>query len=324
MIKQRTMGRTSLQVSELCLGTMNFGWKTDESKSFAILDAYRAAGGNFLQATAHCPSLGLPAASTAFSESMVGRWWRSRAIPRTELVLATRIYVGDGATDELALARRVFSCCMESLARFQTTYLDLVILEWSESLLPIGETLKAFDVLIRSGIARYVGTANFPIWRVADMIGRAPLGNSSRMELIQSDYSLMTRARFEPEAMSLCEEQKLGFIARSPLAGGFLARQNGDRSSPSRRDWLRLRFGNRHSHIGLAAVNEVAARLEISPAQVALAWVLHNPVVTSALIGVNSPAHLHDLQGAGEVEFSMDDLNRLSGATNTELVRLTA
>jgi aryl-alcohol dehydrogenase-like predicted oxidoreductase len=324
MIKKRTMGRTSLQVSELCLGTMNFGWKTDESKSFAILDAYRAAGGNFVQATAHCPSLTPRVASTDFSESIVGRWWRSRAISRAELVLATRISIGDGVTDELALAKRVFSCCMESLARFQTTYLDLVILEWNEHLLPIGETLKAFDVLIRSGIARYVGAANFPIWRVADVIGRAPLQNSSRMEMIQSDYSLMTRARFEPEAMSLCEEQKLGFVARSPLAGGFLARQDGDGTGRSRRDWLKLRFGSRHSQVGLEAVKEVAARLETSPAQVALAWVLNNPVVTSALVGVNSPAHLHDLQGAGEVEFSMEDLNRLNGATKTELVRLTA
>jgi aryl-alcohol dehydrogenase-like predicted oxidoreductase len=142
------------------------------------------------------------------------------------------------------------------------------------------------------------------------------------MEMIQSDYSLMTRARFEPEAMSLCHEQKLGFVARSPLAGGFLARQHADRSSPSRRDWLKLRFGNRHSHIGLAAVKDVAARLETSPAQIALAWVLHNPAVTSALIGVNSPTHLHDLLGAAEIEVSLDDLNQLNGATKTELVRL--
>src|SRR4051812_42220727 len=94
MIKQRTLGRTGLKVSELCLGTMNFGWQTDEQKSFAILDAYFASGGNFIQAMGHCPAHAITAASTTFSEEVVGRWWDSRAILRSQLVLATRLDFG--------------------------------------------------------------------------------------------------------------------------------------------------------------------------------------------------------------------------------------
>ena len=93
----------------------------------------------------------------------------------------------------------------------------MVIFEWNDGLVPIRYSLEAFDHVMRSGLARFIGAANFPVWRVVDSLGRAYLRNHCRMEAIQGDYSLMTRARFEPEAMALCQEQRLGFFARSPL-----------------------------------------------------------------------------------------------------------
>jgi aryl-alcohol dehydrogenase-like predicted oxidoreductase len=323
MIKQRTMGRTGLKVSELCLGTMNFGWKTDEQKSFAILDAYREAGGNFIQATGHCPVPAISAASTVLSEEVVGRWRQSRAIPRNQLVLATRLNVGCPPAG-VSLVQFVQDCCRASLRRLKTTYLDILILEWSEALLPSPKTLELFDALVREGLVRYVGSANFPTWRIAEAIARAYLGNHCRMETLQSDYSLMTRARFEPEAMALCGEQRLGFLARSPLAGGFLARGHdaGALLNSARRDWLDQRWGNAYGAAGLAAVGEVAARHEASSAQIALSWVLHNPLVTSALIGVQSAPQLDELVGAGQVRLSDVDLTELAAATETEEVQL--
>jgi len=186
MIKQRTLGRTGLNVSELCLGTMNFGWKTDERRSFAILDAYREAGGNFVQATAHCPALVIAAASTTFSEEVVGRWWQSRAIPRHQLVLATRLSIGRPPVG-VPFVKFVRDCFRESLCRLRTTYVDILIFEWNKDLLPIRETLEVFDVLVRAGLVRYIGAANFPVWRVADALGRAYLRNQCRMETLQSD-----------------------------------------------------------------------------------------------------------------------------------------
>jgi aryl-alcohol dehydrogenase-like predicted oxidoreductase len=325
MIKQRTLGRTGLNVSELCLGTMNFGWKTDERRSFAILDAYREAGGNFVQATAHCPALVIAAASTTFSEEVVGRWWQSRAIPRHQLVLATRLSIGRPPVG-VPFVKFVRDCFRESLCRLRTTYVDILIFEWNKDLLPIRETLEVFDVLVRAGLVRYIGAANFPVWRVADALGRAYLRNQCRMETLQSDYSLMTRAHFEPEAMSLCQEQRLGFIARSPLAGGFLARGRwaGDLTSSSRSDWLQRRFGNAYGEAGLAAVSDVAARHEASSAQVALSWVLHNPNVTTAMIGVHSPAQLNELVGSSGLQLSDVDLAQLADATATEEVQIAA
>jgi 1-deoxyxylulose-5-phosphate synthase len=326
MIKQRTLGRTSLQVSELCLGTLNFGWKTDDSQSLAILDAYRAAGGNFIQASGHLPGLELPSASPAFSEDVIGRWWTSRQIPRGDLIIATRINVRQPVAGTSTLVRLAREKCQESLRRLKTAYIDILIFEWNDTLLPMRETLEAFDGLVRSGLVRFIGAANFPVWRVADAIGRAYLRNSCRMELLQADYSLMTRARFELEAMSLCQEQRLGFLARSPLAGGFLAPVDGptDRIDSTRRDWLEQRFGNAYGDVALAGVHDVAARHQASAAQVALSWVLHNPSVTSAVVGVRSPAQLNELVAAAELAFSAVDLAQLAHATETEEVRVAA
>ena len=217
-------------------------------------------------------------------------------------------------------------CARASLRRLKTSYVDLLILEWSESFLPMHELMAVFDALVRGGFARYIGVANFPVWRVAEAIGRAPLGNHSRMEAVQSDYSLMTRARFEPEAMALCREQRLGFLARAPLAGGFLVRGTklGDRFNVSRYDWLEQRFGNAYGDAALAAVGDVAARHEASSAQVALSWVLHNAAVTSAVIGVHSVAQLSELVHATSLPLSAADLVQLDEATVVEEVRVAS
>lgn len=326
MIKQRMLGRTSLNVSELCLGTMNFGWNTDEAVSFAILDAYRAAGGNFIQASGRASELVLPSASTNFSEAVVGRWWRSRGIPRGELILATRISVRQSSASGEEFARHVREACYESQRRLKTTYLDIVIFEWNENLLPLRVTFDAFNSIVRRGLVRFIGAANFPAWRVAETLGRAFMGNHARMEVLQADYSLMTRARFEPDVMALCQEQRLGFFARSPLAGGFLARRTGANAflNSLRRDWLAERFGNKYGEAALVAVSAVASRTGASIAQVSLAWVLENSMVTAAVIGVRSPAQLNELMGACSLRLGDADLHQLGTATAVEEVRVSA
>jgi aryl-alcohol dehydrogenase-like predicted oxidoreductase len=220
----------------------------------------------------------------------------------------------------------VREACSESLRRLQTTYLDLVIFEWNDQLLPLRGTLDAFNSIVRRGLVRFIGAANFPAWRVAETLGRAFLGNHARMEVLQADYSLMTRARFEPEVMALCQEQRLGFLARSPLAGGFLARGGGAEAVTNslRRDWLAERFGNRYGEAALAAVSAVAGRNGASMAQVALAWVLGNPQVTSTVIGVRTPAQLRELAEACALRLAGTDLHALGEATALEEVRVSA
>ncbi|HEY0967851.1 MAG TPA: aldo/keto reductase [Opitutaceae bacterium] len=325
MIKRRTMGRTGLKFSELSLGTLNFGWKTDQKTAFAVLDAYHAAGGNVIQATSHSPGLLLPSAAATLSEEIVGRWWRSRRLQRKDFFLLTRLSVrqpsGAGAED---FRKVVYEACRDSLRRFQTDYLDMVIFEWNEALVPIRATLEAFDHVVRRGLVRYIGAANFPVWRVVDSLGRAYLRNHSRMEALQADYSLITRARFEPEVMALSQEHRLGFFAQSPLAGGFLAHRHDIETlfDGSRRGWLMEKFGNAYGLAAQAVVADVAARHATSSAQVALSWVLHNPAVTSAVIGVHSVEQLRELLAATSLSLSASDLEQLDQATAAEEIRL--
>lgn len=326
MIKQRTLGRTGLNVSELCLGTMSFGWKVDEATSFAILDAFHAAGGNFLQAAAVSPRLSLPSASTRLAEDVIGRWRVSRRVPRRDLVLATRFDVRLPANSGLSLAEVIRERLEESMQRLRTDYLDLLVLEWNEEMLPVQRILEAFDVAVRNSRVRYLGAANFPAWRISDCIAHAFRRNSCRMEAVQGDYSLMTRAGYEPETMALCREQKLGFVAVSPLAGGFLTRKGRhiDSADTSRRRWILERFENAYGDAALAAVGEIAKRHDASPGQVALAWVLQNPTVSSAMVGVRSEQELQELIAAGDLHLTARDLQVLAHATAQEEVRVSA
>ncbi len=310
-----------MRVSELCLGTLNFGWKTDDASSLAILDAFHAAGGTFLQATAISPSFGLPSVSTGYSEEVIGKWWTSRGVERRDLVLATRIDVRRTHAPGEKLADVVCARVRESMQRLQTDYLDLLVLEWSEDLLPMGEFLEAFGAVVRSCHVRYLATANFPAWRVMDCVSRAFQRNACRMEALQAEYSLMTRARFEPEVMRLCEELKLGFLATLPLAGGFLTRRApGLFGSLGGREWVPQRFDSSYGDAALGAIESVAARHEATPAQVALAWVLSNPTVASAVIGVRSVAELRELVQASELRLAAADLDELAQATAAEAV----
>jgi Predicted oxidoreductases (related to aryl-alcohol dehydrogenases) len=322
MIHHRTLGRTGLKVSQLSLGTMNFGWRTDEATSFAILDTFYAAGGNFLQAAAILPALTLPTISTSASEEMIGRWMTSRRIPRRDLVLGTRINIRPPRSTGMSLGQLVSERVNDSMRRLNTDYLDLVIFEWNDRLLPLERALEAFDVAVRQCYVRYIGAANFPTWRVVDSIALAFRRNQPRMEVLQGDYSLMQRARFEPEAMSLCEERKLGFIASAPLARGFLTRKPTRETDliSSARHWLHRRFENSYGDAALAALDAVAARHDASFAQIALAWVLANRTVTSALVGVRSSAELQELIRGAELQLSTDDLRQLSSATAAEEV----
>lgn len=175
---------------------------------------------------------------------------------------------------------------------------------------------------MESGAARYIGAANFPSWRISDAIGRAYLDNHNRMEALQADYSLMTRARFEPEAMALCQEQRLGFFATSPLAGGLRGGAVDTMLHVAQRDRLKERYDNASGRAAQSAVAEVAARHAASSARVALAWVLHNPAVTSAVVGVHSVRQLNNLAQAGSLPLSIADIELLDRATALEEVRL--
>lgn len=311
----RPFGRTDLRVSELCLGTMHFGWKTDERTSAAILDAFRAAGGNFIQAAVGTPvgsALDLPASTHA--ESHVGAWLARGRIPRESVVLATRLIIRSDATSDAELTRSLRAACVDSLRRLRTGYLDLLLCEWDPVSLSTELVQHALWPLVRDGLVRYTGVSSLPAWRIAESCAIAMREALPRFEAVQEDLSLVSRRAFEAELAEFCREKRFAFLARSPLAGGFLVD-----GPPRWRAWtstgretrLRRRFSNHRSLGARDALAAVALSRGVSVAQAALAWVLARPEVTAAVVGVTTPTHLADLLKAPALVFSPDEMAML-------------
>jgi aryl-alcohol dehydrogenase-like predicted oxidoreductase len=256
---------------------------------------------------------------------LVGRWRETRAINRDTMVLASRMNLFRPAHGgSIAFTNQIREACERSLRRLRTTHLDLLICEWDEHLLPLDDVTEAMDMLIRAGLVRYAVAGGFPPWRVVDSLHRANTRGHARFEAIQGEYSLMTRARFEGEALNLCREHRLGFLARSPLAGGFLAKRptsirelmNLDRS------WVNERFGNQSGDAVLRTLSEIAENRLASPAQIALAWVLRNPQVTSAVISPTNAEALRELARATLSELTDAETGALANVTTVQDYRM--
>ena len=304
---------------------MHFGWKTDESMSSAILDTFREEGGNFIQAASSAGvDGGFDRLATALSEEHVGRWMAEREVPRSSMVLATRLVLRDRGPVGSSLASVMREQCEASLRRLRTDHLDLFLLEWSPALLPLDETLEALAPLVWKGLVRAVGGSGFPAWRLMEARGRSTARSIPGFDVTQHDHSLVMRRPFEPELEDFCRETRTGFLARSPLAGGFLVGEAPGRRTwvtPSRAAWMRDRYLQCGSTSVRDVLETVALRRGASAAQTALAWVLSRENVTAAVIGVTSPTQLRELMGATRAPLLEGDLSALaatvSGAAST-------
>lgn len=310
-LKKSKFGRTDYRVSELCLSTSNFSRYASEEESFAILDTFRAAGGNLIQTSGICPGVSLGDGFLGMPERLLGRWLQQRRVRRQSVVIATRFALTrpliGGLETYTALLRRSVE---DSIRRIGCGYLDFLVLEWTEAIVPMRETMAALEAVVATGEIRHVLSANFPSWRLPEWLSLS--GSEPRIAAgVQIDYSLAVRSAFESATKS-CLDHGLGAIARSPLAGGHLA----SRRLTTNFGALRKRgASDRHAAMaaegvwpGLAATARARRR---TPAQVALAWVLAQPEVTSALVSVSSSAQLRELLGAARLKLRPDDLDRL-------------
>lgn len=320
-MNKRKFGRTNLHVSELCLNTAKFGWIHDEASSFALLDTYYACGGSFIQSLGISPNSAAAETIGSSSEDIVGRWHETRGITRDNLVLASRVnFFRPAHGGSIAFANLIRESCERSLRRLRTRHLDLLICDWDEHLLPVEDVLEAVGMLIRVGLVRYAVAGGFPPWRVVDSIHRSGMRNHARFEALQAEYSLMSRTSFEPEALAMCREHRLGFLARSPLAGGFLAQ----RPVPAReltnrdRNWQSERFGSNAGDAALAVLTEIASKRLATPAQIALAWVIRNPQVTAAVVSATAAGELRDLIHAVDIGLTAEETGALANVTTVQ------
>jgi aryl-alcohol dehydrogenase-like predicted oxidoreductase len=309
----RNLGRTGLKVSELCLGTMQWGWTASAEAGAAVMDAFVAAGGNFID-TADVYSRWAEGNPGGVSEEIIGRWMRERG-NRDEIVLATKVRgrMWDGPNGEGLSRVHIVKACEDSLRRLQTDYIDLYQTHFFDADTPIEETMETLDLLVRQGKVRYVGCSNYPAWRLVHSLWAADKGNWARYDSLQPHYNLVHRGEFERELKDVCTSFNLGVIPYSPLAGGFLTgkyRRNHPTES-ARAESVRNRYMNDKGFAVLAALDAIAAARGISVLQVSLAWLLNLDYVTAPIIGANTVEQLADSLAACEVMLSAEEMARL-------------
>ncbi len=307
------LGETDLDVFPLCLGGNVFGWRMDDEGAFAILDAYAAAGGNFID-TADIYGRRGPEGLGA-SELVIGRWIEARD-NREQLVIATKV----GMANELGglSAQSLEQGARDSLRRLGIETIDLFYAHQDDPDTPLAETLGAFGRLIDEGLIRYAAASNYSATRFAEAIevGRQP-GNGAYVAL-QPHYNLMERGGYEGELQQLCEREGIACLPYFGLARGFLTgkyRPDGADVDSPRAAGVRESYFNDRGFRVLAALDEVATAHRASVAAVALAWLRQQPTVVAPIASATSIEQLAELLQSVELELGADELQRLSAAS---------
>jgi aryl-alcohol dehydrogenase-like predicted oxidoreductase len=313
-MKIRRMGNTGLKVSEICLGTMTFGNQCDEPTSFAIMDKAAEHGVDFLDTADAYPVPPTPE-TAGRTEEIIGKWLEGK---RQRFIVASkcRFRVGHGPNDEGLSRKHILQAAEDSLRRLRTDYMDLYQAHAPDPDTPLEETLRAFDDLVRQGKVRYVGCSNYPAWQLALSLGLSTQLGLARFDCLQPRYNLLYRD-IETEHLPLCRDQGLGVIPYNPLAGGLLTGKyrpgqplvSGTRFTLGKTgDLYRERYWQQAQ---FEAVERLRAFFEPrgkSLVQVAIAWVLAQPDITSAIVGASRPEQLEESLGAVNVTLDGEEM----------------
>ena len=321
-MKLNPLGRTGVFVSELCLGTMTFGgsgeglWgkigRLQEDDAERIVGGALDAGINFID-TADVYAGGR-------SEEITGQALKNLKIPRERVVVATKVFgeTGPGANMRGATRSHIVAALQASLKRLQLDHVDLYQIHGFDPATPIEETVRALDSMVEHGQVRYVGVSNWAAWQIMKALGIAERLGLSRFESLQAYYTIAGRD-LERELVPMLKGEGLGLLVWSPLAGGFLSGKYGrDRQGEpgSRRIAFDFPPVNKDRAFDcIDAMREIANARGISVAQIALAWLLHQPAVTSVIIGAKKPEQLADNIAATRVELGADELARLDAVS---------
>ena len=301
-MKYRRLGRTALQVSELCLGTMNFGPETSEDDSRAIMDHALELGINFFD-TANRYGGDKGAGTT---EEILGRWFASGGGRREKVVLATKCYglMSEWPNDGRLSARHIRAACDDSLRRMQTDHIDLYQMHHVDRNASWDEIWQAMDTLVQQGKIIYVGSSNFAGWHITKANERARARNSFGLVSEQSHYNLLVRT-VELEVLPACRDYGVGLIPWSPLAGGVLGGVLGNEETSRRKSPLALKRIEK-MRPQLEKWEKLCAELGEEPAAVALSWLLQQDGVTCPIIG---PRTMEHLEGASlrALELTLDE-----------------
>jgi aryl-alcohol dehydrogenase-like predicted oxidoreductase len=313
----RRLGPTGLEVSDICLGTMQFRWTTDEASSYAVLDAFFEAGGNFID-TADVYTRWAEGLQGGEAETIIGEWLQRRG-NRAQVVLATKVRgrMWPGPNGEGLSRAHILRAVEDSLRRLQTDYIDLYQTHSPDANVPIDETLRALDDLVRQGKVRYIGCSNYSGWELMEANLIAQHQRLTPFVSIQPHYSLVERQNFEKHVLPAVRRLGTGIIPYSPLGKGFLTgkyRRGQPRPESKRAAGVQVFLNDRNFDLldKLEALGQVRGK---TIAQMALGWLLSQDHVAAVIIGANTPAQLADSLGATGLRLTAEelkDLNELS------------
>ena len=320
-MRYNRLGRSGLLVSELCLGTMTFGgddglWgqigRVPQDEADQIVRAALDGGINFID-TANIYSQGR-------SEEILGQSLKNLGVAREDVVIATKLFgrMGEGPNGAGASRGHILDQVKHSLRRLQTDHIDLYQIHGFDPATPIEETMEALDILVRHGHVRYIGLSNWAAWQVAKAQGIAERKGLAPVQSLQAYYTVAGRD-LEREIIPMLASEQVGLMVWSPLAGGLLSGKY-DRANESAGEGRRATFDfppvdRDRGYAAIDALRTVAERRDCTVAQAALAWLLHQPAVTSVIIGAKRLDQLEDNLGAVKVELTAEDLKQIDEVT---------
>jgi len=312
----RELGKSGLTVSVVTLGGNVFGWTADEAASFKVLDAFLAAGGNFID-TADVYSKWVPGHSGGESETIVGRWVASRR-NRSQVLIATKVGAEMGSGTKGLSRAYIVREVEDSLRRLQTDHIDLYQSHVDDPDTPMEETLGAYADLIKQGKVRAIGASNFTAERLAQALAVSAQHGFPRYQSLQPLYNLFERAGYESALEPLCLKEHIGVIGYSSLGSGFLTgkyRSEADLGKSPRGQGVQKRYFNDRGFRILAALDEVAKRYASTPGAVALAWLIARPSVTSPIASATNTEQLNELVAATRLVLDREAIERLDQAS---------
>jgi aryl-alcohol dehydrogenase-like predicted oxidoreductase len=317
-MNKRTLGRSGLEIAPLALGGNVFGWTADEPTSFKLLDAFAAAGFNFID-TADVYSVWVPGHHGGESETVIGNWMR-QGKRRQDMIIATKVGMEMGP-DRKGLSRsHILRSVEDSLKRLQTDYIDLYQSHTDDAETPVDEPLETYARLIEEGKVRAIGASNFNAERLSQALQASEQHSYASYQSLQPLYNLYDRADYESNLESLCLEKGLGVISYFSLASGFLTgkyRSEDDLSKSPRGRRVKHYLSDRGMRI-LEALDHVANQLNSTPARVSLAWLMARPSITAPIASATNLEQMNDLIEATRLELDASTIELLNRASSAQ------
>ena len=314
-MEKRKLGNSGLEVAPLAFGGNVFGWTVDEPTSFALLDAFVDAGFNLID-TADMYSTWVKGHKGGESETILGKWLK-RSGNRTKVLIASKVGKEMGPNLQGLSKSYIMQAVEASLQRLQTDYIDLYQSHADDPETPLEETLEAYDQLIKQGKVRAIGASNYSAERLAQSLEASEQNGYPRYESLQPLFNLYDRADYEKELEPLCREKGLGVISFFSLASGFLTgkyRSQDDLSNRARGNFVKKYLNERGFRI-IEALDNVAQAHNMTPAQVALAWLISHPSITAPIASATNLEQLNELIEATTVKLSPSGIDLLNQAS---------